>query len=162
MTAHSRVAVVVGVGDVVGRACAVGLVQHVEVVVVIDPSEPAAKQAAVAVEEAGGEAMRHAADLTDVVAMERAAEAVAAHHPAVHALVNCHCAIDWASIQASSMADWEAVVRTNVLGPVVALKAFLSLLERAGDAAVVNLGSIDGFRATRGCPRTRRRLRCPP
>ena len=76
MTAPYRVAVVVGVGDVVGRACAVGLVQHVEVVVVIDPSEPAAKQAAVAVEEAGGEAMRHAADLTDLVAMERAAEAV--------------------------------------------------------------------------------------
>ena len=138
MTAHSRVAVVVGVGDVVGRACAVGLVQHVEVVVVIDPSEPAAEQAAVAVEEAGGEAMRHAADLTDVAA--------------VHALANCHCAIDWASIQASSMADWEAVVRTNVLGPVVALKAFLPLLERAGDAAVVNLGSIDGFQGNPRVP----------
>jgi NAD(P)-dependent dehydrogenase (short-subunit alcohol dehydrogenase family) len=152
MTAPNRVAVVVGVGDVVGRACAVGLVQHVEVVVVIDPSEPAAKQAAVAVEEAGGEAMRHAADLTDLVAMERAAEAVAAHHPAVHALANCHCAIDRASIQASSMADWEAVVRTNVLGPVVALKAFLPLLERAGDAAVVNLGSIDGFQGNPRVP----------
>jgi NAD(P)-dependent dehydrogenase (short-subunit alcohol dehydrogenase family) len=87
MAVRNRVAVVVGVGDVVGRACAVGLVQHVEVVVVIDPSEPAAKQAAVAVEEAGGEAMWHAADLTDLVAMERAAEAVAAHHPAVHARV---------------------------------------------------------------------------
>lgn len=163
MTAPNRVAVVVGVGDVVGRACAVGLVQHVEVVVVIDPSEPAAKQAAVAVEEAGGEAMRHAADLTDLVAMERAAEAVAAHHPAMLALANCHCAIDRASIQASSMADWEAVVRTNVLGPVVALKAFLPLLERTGDAAVVNPARSTGSRATRGCPRTRRRTgRCPP
>ena len=71
------------------------------------------------------------------------------------------------------MASWEGVVRTNVLGPVVATKAFLPLLEaagQAGGAAIVNLGSIDGaqgnpkvpsYSASKGAipadPRARRR-----
>ena len=67
---------------------------------------------------------------------------------AVHTLVNCHFAIDWTALRDSSMATWETVVRTNVLGPVAATKAFLPLLDKAGavrGAAVVHLGSIDGF-----------------
>jgi NAD(P)-dependent dehydrogenase (short-subunit alcohol dehydrogenase family) len=147
-----RVAVVVGVGDVVGRACALAFVERARVVVVVDGSESAAKEAAVAVEDAGGRARWFAADLTDLLAMQRVAAAVAADHPAVHILANCHFGIDWTSVRDSSMASWEHVVRVNVLGPVVATKAFLPLLEAAGGsgAAVVNLGSIDG---TQGNPR---------
>lgn len=140
-----RVAVVVGASDVVGRACAVGFVERAEVVVVVDTSERAAKEAAASVEEAGGEARWFAIDVTDLVAMERVAATLAVDEPAVHALANCHFAIDWTSIQASSIDAWEAVVRTNVLGPVIATKAFLPLLASAGGAAVVHLGSIDGF-----------------
>jgi NAD(P)-dependent dehydrogenase (short-subunit alcohol dehydrogenase family) len=53
------------------------------------------------------------------------------------------------------MEAWEQVVRTNVLGPVVAVKAFLPLLEAAGRASgssVVNLGSIDGVLGNPGVP----------
>ena len=141
-----NVAVVVGVGDVVGRACAEVFASHADVVVVVDSSQQAAEDAAAAVEGIGGKARRFVADVTDLGAMERVAGAVAvgAGTGAVHALVNCHFDIEWASVRDSSMASWERVVRTNVLGPVVATKAFLPLLEAAGGAAVVNLGSIDG------------------
>jgi NAD(P)-dependent dehydrogenase (short-subunit alcohol dehydrogenase family) len=150
-----RVAVVAGVGDVVGPACAVVLAEQTDVVVVIDPSPQAAEQAAVAVEAAGGEARWFVADLTDLAAMEQVATTVAVHHPAVHVLANCHLGIDWTSFRSSSMASWEEVVRTNVLGPVVATKAFLPLLEAAGadgGAAVVNLGSVDGFQGNPKVP----------
>ena len=135
------VAVVVGVADVVGRACAVALAPHHEVVVV-DAVEDAATSAAAAVEAAGGRARAFAADLTDLSAMEGVAEAVGGD---VAVLVNCHFALEWATFADSSMASWDAVVRTNVLGPVVATKAFLPSLRRADAAAVVNLGSVDGF-----------------
>jgi NAD(P)-dependent dehydrogenase (short-subunit alcohol dehydrogenase family) len=134
-------AVVVSVGDVVGRACAVALAGWDEVVVV-DPSEEAAEGAATAVVAAGGRAQAFVADLTDVSHMDAVAAGI---DHAVSVLVNCHFALEWATFAESSMASWEAAVRTNVLGPVVATKAFLPSLRRAGGAAIVNLGSVDGF-----------------
>lgn len=156
MASHRvRVAVVAGVGDVVGPACAVALAEVAPVVVVIDPSEQAVEQTRVAVEAVGGEARCFTADLSDLVTMEEVAASVAADHPAVHVLANCHLGIDWTSLRASSMASWDHVVRTNILGPVATTKAFLPLLEAAGvdgGAAVVNLGSIDGFQGNPKVP----------
>jgi len=146
------VAVVVGVGEAVGRACAVAFVERAGVVVVVDPSEHAAKAAVSRIEDAGGSARSFVADIADLPAMQRIADEVATDHHAVHALVNAHCAIDWSSIRESSMSAWEDVVRTNVLGPVAATKAFLPLLERAGGAAIVHLGSIDGFQGNPRVP----------
>jgi NAD(P)-dependent dehydrogenase (short-subunit alcohol dehydrogenase family) len=152
MAFGGAVAVVVGVGDVVGRACAVALAERAQLVVVIDPSEDAAADAASAVERAGCRSRWFAADLAEAAGLERAADAVAIDHPAVHVLVNAHYDIDWSSVRESSMARWAEVVRTNLLGPVAATKAFLPLLERAEDAAVVHLGSIDGFQGNPRVP----------
>jgi NAD(P)-dependent dehydrogenase (short-subunit alcohol dehydrogenase family) len=91
---------------------------------------------------AGGRAQAFVADLTDVSHMDAVAAGI---DHAVSVLVNCHFALEWATFAESSMASWEAAVRTNVLGPVVATKAFLPSLRRAGGAAIVNLGSVDGF-----------------
>jgi NAD(P)-dependent dehydrogenase (short-subunit alcohol dehydrogenase family) len=146
------VVVVVGVADVVGLACAAGAVERAGLVVVVDRSEQAAKDAAAVVEQAGAEARWFAAEVTDLGAMDRVAGAVAVEAPAVHSLVNCHHGIEWGSIRDSSMESWEHVVRTNVLGPVVATRAFLPLLERAGGAAIVHLGSIDGFQGNPKVP----------
>jgi NAD(P)-dependent dehydrogenase (short-subunit alcohol dehydrogenase family) len=147
-----RVAVIVGVSDVVGRACAVGAVERASVVVVVDGSRAAADAVAADVEQAGARALPFAADLTDLAAMEYVAATVASDHSAVHSLVSCHCRIEWSSVRASSMESWEDVVRTNVLGPVVATKAFLPLLERAEAATIVHLGSIDGFQGNPRVP----------
>jgi len=152
MAVSLGVAVVVGVADVIGRACAVAFADAAGVVVVVDESADAATAAGKAVEDAGGTAQWFATDVVDLVAMERVAESVAAVHDAAHVLVNCHFALDWATVGSSSMASWDAVVRTNVLGPVVATKAFLPLLERAGGAAIVNIGSIDGFQGNPAAP----------
>lgn len=151
--------VVVGVADVIGRAVAVAYASggDAPLVVVVDPSEAAARAAADAVEAAGGRARWFAVDVTDLDAMAPVAAAVGAEVPAVSVLVNCHFGIDWALLRDSTMEAWEDVVRTNVLGPVVATKAFLSLLEAAGagdgdGAAIVHLGSIDGFQGNPKVP----------
>ena len=85
---------------------------------------------------------------TDIASFDElciVADSVAAEHPAVHTLVNCHFAIDWTNFRDATFDSWEHVVRTNVLGPVAASKAFLPLLEAAGGASIVHLGSVDGF-----------------
>lgn len=157
MTAEPGAAVVVGVADVIGRAVAVafGADRDHGLLVVVDPSEAAARAAVDAVEAAGGRARWFAVDVTDLDAMATVAAAVGAEVSAVPVLVNCHFGIDWALLRDSTMEAWEGVVRTNVLGPVVATKAFLPLLEAAGagdGAAIVHLGSIDGFQGNPKVP----------
>jgi NAD(P)-dependent dehydrogenase (short-subunit alcohol dehydrogenase family) len=150
-------AVVVGVADVIGRAVAAAFAadDDMGLVVVVDPSEEAARAAADAVESAGGRARWFVADVADLGAMAQVAAAVAAEASAVAVLVNSHFGIDWTLLRDSTMEAWERVVRTNVLGPVAATKAFLPLLEAAGGAggaAIVHLGSIDGFQGNPKVP----------
>lgn len=119
-----RVAVVVGVGNAVGRACADRL---------------SAEGAAVFEVDEGAE------DVAGEAAMAGAAARCGDRHDAVDVLVNGHLALDWASVEASSVARWAEVLRVNVVGPVVCTKAFLPLLRRSEAGAVVHVGSVDGL-----------------
>jgi len=114
-------AVVVGAGDDIGAACARRLADEGADVVCVDGN---------AVDDA---------ELED--ALRRCHE----RGSAVDALVNCHIALDWRSIEDTDMAAWAEACRTNLLGPVACSKAFLPLLRRSGRSAIVHLGSIDGL-----------------
>ena len=145
------VAVVVGVANVVGRACAVGLAVGHDVVVVDDDPD-ATRAVAYAIEAVGARALWFATDVSELAGLEEVARALRDDGAQVLALVNAHYGIDWGSIESSTMASWEAVVRRNVLGPVASTKAFLPLLRAAGDAAIVNIGSVDGFQGNPQVP----------
>ena len=122
VSADVNVAVVVGARDVIGAAVVDACAARGDVVVPVD------------------------ADIASFDELCIVADSVAAEHPAVHTLVNCHFAIDWTNFRDATFESWEHVVRTNVLGPVAASKAFLPLLEAArGGASIVHLGSVDGF-----------------
>jgi len=121
VSAAVNVAVVVGARDVIGAAVVDACAARGDVVVPVD------------------------ADISSFDELCVVADSVAAEHPAVHTLVNCHFAIDWTNFRDATFESWEHVVRTNVLGPVAASKAFLPLLEAAGGASIVHLGSVDGF-----------------
>lgn len=138
--------VVVAVADVVGAACARHLAAAGHRTHVVDGSAEAVGR----VVDGPGDLVGHVADTADLDALIEVAEAVAATDPAVVTLVNAHLALDAVSLEASTMAAWEDVVRTNVLGPVAATKAFLPRLRAAGPgASIVHLGSVDG---TQGNP----------
>lgn len=114
---------VVGVGNAIGRACGDRLAAEGATVVEVDE----------AVDDIAGEQ-----------AMADVASRCGRLHDAVDVLVNCHMALDWSSLEQSSVDAWAEVLRVNVLGPVVCTKAFLSFLRRSGAGAVVHVGSIDG------------------
>jgi NAD(P)-dependent dehydrogenase (short-subunit alcohol dehydrogenase family) len=141
--------VVVGVADAVGTACALALAGDDALVIAIDDDVAACDRVVAAVEERGGQAVAFTADVADEAALMTVARDVERQVSAVHALVNAHFAIEWVTLEASTMAGWETVVRRNVLGPVAATRAFLPLLKQGGGApggaAIVHLGSVDGF-----------------
>jgi len=73
------------------------------------------------------------------------AETCEARGGTLDVLVYCAAAMDYWDEGEDTLADWEAVVRVNLLGPVACTKALLPLLQRSDAGAIVYLGSIDGI-----------------
>jgi NAD(P)-dependent dehydrogenase (short-subunit alcohol dehydrogenase family) len=112
---EARTAVVVGTASDIGRACVARL------------------------EAEGAEVLAAAADADGV------AEACDARWAKLDVLAYCAAAMDYWDEGEDTLADWEAVVRVNLLGPVAFTKALLPLLRRSDAGAIVYLGSIDGI-----------------
>ena len=93
-------------------------------------------------EELGGEA--EVCDVTDREAVDRVAEAVRARHPRIHLLVNNAGIPGRTGFLGLEPERIEQVVRTNYLGSVWCLRAFLPALEAGAPADVVNIVSVAG------------------
>jgi uncharacterized protein len=83
-------------------------------------------------------------DVTDREQVERVAAAARERHPRIHVLVNNAGIPGRKSFLESDPERIEAVIRTNYLGGVWCLRAFLPALEAAGRADVVNIVSVAG------------------
>ena len=83
-------------------------------------------------------------DVGDRAAVERTAAAIGSRHPAVDLLVNNAGISGRAGFLEIDPERLDAVMRVNYFGSVWTLRAFLPLLERAGDADVVNIVSVAG------------------
>jgi short-subunit dehydrogenase len=92
--------------------------------------------------ELGGEA--EVCDVTDREAVDRVAEAVRARHPRIGLLVNNAGIPGRTGFLGLEPERIEQVMRTNYLGSVWCLRAFLPALEAAAPADVVNIVSVAG------------------
>lgn len=92
--------------------------------------------------DTGGEA--EVCDVGDRDAVERTAAAVLERHPAVHLLVNNAGIPGRAGFLTLAPDRIEELVRTNYLGAVWCLRAFLPGLERGRPSDVVNVVSVAG------------------
>jgi short-subunit dehydrogenase len=93
-------------------------------------------------EELGGE--YELCDVSERAAVERAAAAVTERHPAVHVLVNSAGIPGRGSFVELPAERIEQLVRTNYLGGVWCLRAFLPALEAGRPSDVVNIVSVAG------------------
>ena len=83
-------------------------------------------------------------DVSERAAVDRSAAAVLERHPAVHLLVNNAGIPGRAGFLSLDPERIEQLVRTNYLGGVWCLRAFLPGLERAAPSDVVNVASVAG------------------
>jgi short-subunit dehydrogenase len=134
-----RVAVVTGASSGIGAAIARALARRGDRCVLLARREERLRALA---EELGGEA--EPCDVADRGRVEETAARVLARHPEVGVLVNCAGIPGrrgFLEIEADLL---EQVLRTNYLGSVWCLRAFLPGLEAAGRADVVNVVSVAG------------------
>ncbi|HSK17455.1 MAG TPA: SDR family oxidoreductase [Gaiellaceae bacterium] len=140
-----RVAVVTGASSGIGAATARLLAARGwRCVLLSRRPEPLARLAA----ELGAEA--EPCDVGDRSAVDAAAARVAGRHEAVHLLVSNAGIPGGGGFLDVTAERIEEVTRTNYLGGVWTLRAFLALLEAGAPSDVVNVSSVAGVWATGG------------
>jgi uncharacterized protein len=135
----SRVAVVTGASSGIGESLARLLAARGWHCVLFARREERLRPLAEAI---GGE--YELCDVSDRTSVEQAAARVLARHPQIKLLVNNAGIAARASFLEGDPALLEGAVRTNYLGSVWCLRAFLPALEAAAPADVVNVVSFAG------------------
>lgn len=135
----SRVAVVTGASSGIGADLARALAQRGWRCVLLARREERLKPLA---EEVGGE--YELCDVSDREAVDAAAARILERHPRIHLLVNNAGFTRRGDFLSGDPEGIEAVIRTNYLGSVWCLRAFLPGLEAATPSDVVNIVSVAG------------------
>jgi len=148
-----RTAVVTGGGTGIGGAISRLFAEHGAHVEIIDIDEALAQAAVADIEQAGGSARAHVADVTDWTQLERSASAVLEAHPHVHVLVNN--VGDFRPLvrfRESGPADWHRMIELNFLHVVGATRLFVESMIANGSGSIVNVHSVEGQRGYPGEP----------
>lgn len=135
-----------------GAACAHDFAKHGAHVIVLDPNHVALELLRDEIRSKGGSIDVMTVDIHDRDALQRAANEIEEKWSSVHALVNAHLETEVGTIATSDEQFWIRGVQMNLLSPVFAAQAFLNALKASGQAAIVNLGSIDGMQGNPRLP----------
>lgn len=135
----SRTVAITGVSGGIGTATADAFRAEGWTVAGIDRVEPGAQAAVDAFT---------AVDLGDAAAGERLS-AFLAGLPTVDALVNAAATAGTATLDATTLADWDAVLAANARGTFLAMRAAHAQLERSW-GAVVNVASVHAVATSEG------------
>ena len=139
---RDEVAIVTGAGRGVGRAIAEALADAGAAVVLAARSHDEVGSAAAAIEEAGGRALAHPADVTDERAVAELAEQAGARFGPPTLLVNAAGA--WTQVGPVEDADpeaWWSDVEVSLLGTFLCTRAVLPSMTSLGRGRIVNVAS---------------------
>jgi NAD(P)-dependent dehydrogenase (short-subunit alcohol dehydrogenase family) len=139
-----RVALVTGSGSGIGRATVERLASEGAVAVVSDVHDEAGEQAAAAIREAGGEALYVHLDVTDEAGWRQTVERVLAERGRLDVLVNNAGLGDLATIEETSLSDWERTISIDQTGVFLGMKSCAEALKASGHGSVINISSIFG------------------
>ncbi len=145
-----RRVVVIGSGwpieglDDIGRASALALAREGAEVAIAQPTSGLAEACAAEIRASHGAAEAFTYDPHDPVTLEALAAEIERAWSAVDVLVTHHVAAHAGGLEETTLEQWEETLRVNLTGVFAATKAFLPLLRRGRDAAVVHVGSVDG------------------
>jgi 3-oxoacyl-[acyl-carrier protein] reductase len=105
---------------------------------------------AAAAEAGGSKAKWIACDVSDEEAVNKAVEAVFAEAGSIDALVNNAGITRDGLVFRMSLADWEAVLRTNLTSAFLVSRAVARLMIKARSGSIVNMSSVVGIAGNGG------------
>jgi len=145
----SKVAIVTGASSGVGAATAVKLAaQNVKVVVNYASSKAGAEATVSQIEEAGGQAIKFRADVSDDLQCIALVQKTVTEYGQLDILVNnagTTTYVEHKNLDLLSDSVWESTLGTNLLGPFYMTRAALPELIKQGGGEIVMTSSIAGL-----------------
>jgi len=143
---EGRVALVTGAGRGIGRAIAKGLAQAGAGVVLVSRKEDLLAQLQREIQEEGGDASYHVANVILRAEMERVFREVGERYGHLHILVNnAGVSPHYLPFHETLEKDWEKMPAVNLKGVFYSCYLAFPLLKAGGGAAVLNVSSIGGL-----------------
>jgi 2-keto-3-deoxy-L-fuconate dehydrogenase len=138
-----KVAVVTGGASGIGLAIARTFAAAGAVIRILDLSGERAQAAAQEIESAGGRASAHACDLADEAQATQVLTSLAAQER-IDILVNNVGTAHIGTVESTSAADFDRVMRINVNSYFYATKAVVGHMKASGGGVILNMASISG------------------
>jgi len=146
-----KVALVTGGARNIGRAIARALAAGGAAVMVnAKTSRAQAEETVGMIEQAGGKAAVHIADVTDPRAVAAMVEATVQRFGRLDALVNNAAVRMETPFEKITLEDWRRVITIVLDGAFICTQACLPQLVKAGSGSVINIGGLTGHRGASG------------
>ncbi len=139
-----RVAVVTGASQGIGRACALALARAGANVALAARNATKLAEVAAEIEAAGGHATPFELDLASEESIKACAKAVIAHFGKVEILVNNGGITRDNLMLRMKLADWDAVLTTNLTGAFLLTQAVSSSMLKTRWGRIINITSVVG------------------
>jgi len=141
----SKTAVVTGAASGIGRAVATRLAAEGMRVVLADIERGALDATAAELTAAGHDVLSVPTDVSKWDQVQALANAAQSHFGAVHVLHNNAGVVVAGPVEKLSIADYEWVLGVDLWSVIYGIKAFLPLIEAAGDGHIINTASTAGL-----------------
>jgi 3-oxoacyl-[acyl-carrier protein] reductase len=146
-----KVAIVTGAARNIGRAIARSLAAGgASVMVNAKTSRQQAQETVAMIEQAGGKAALHIADVTDPRAVAELVEATTKQFGRIDALVNNAAVRMETAFDQIKLEDWRKVISIVLDGAFICTQACLPHMIKVGGGTVINIGGLTGHRGATG------------
>jgi NAD(P)-dependent dehydrogenase (short-subunit alcohol dehydrogenase family) len=147
---EGRVAVITGGSRGIGRAIAVALAGAGAAIALVGRDQEKLDESLKLVNAQGVDAATYRCDVRDEAQVQALAETVMMRFGAVHILVNSAGISIRKRVHEFTLAEWRAVIDTNLTGAWLACRAFIPHMKGRGYGRILNLTSVMAHVSTDG------------
>jgi 3-oxoacyl-[acyl-carrier protein] reductase len=145
MKLSTRVAIVTGGGQGIGREIALALVEHGASVVISDINAASANEVAAEIEANNGKSISVTADVTVQEEVARLADETISSFGQIDILVNNAGITRDTLLMRMSAADWDQVLTTNLKGAFLCTQAVVRYMIKQRWGRIINIASVVGL-----------------